>query len=91
MKVVDRFLMSLLSVFGTAQVGAKSDRSKIDETTLARARDSKFDVQSREPPRHSDNGVCEDRRTRIEGDGLTIFACVTQECLRMHLLSRFAR
>lgn len=37
--------MSLLSIFGVAQVEAKSDRSKIDETTLPWARDSKFDVR----------------------------------------------
>ena len=45
MKPVDRFSMSLLSIFGVVQVEAKSDRSKIDETTLPRARDSKFDVR----------------------------------------------
>lgn len=76
--------MSLLSIFGATQVEAKSDRSKIDETTLARARDSKFDFRSCEPLRHPDNGICEDRRTQIEGDGLTIFTCVTQECLKIH-------
>lgn len=75
MKAVDRFSMSLLSIFGVAQVGAKSDRSKIDETTLPRARDSKFDVREDvKPARHLDNGAGEDRRMRIEGDGLTIFA-----------------
>ena len=45
MKAVDRFSMSLLSIFGVVQVEAKSDRSKIDETTLPQARDSKFDVR----------------------------------------------
>lgn len=83
--------MSLLSIYGAAQVEAKSDRSKIDETTLARARDSKFDIPRREPLRHPDNGVCEDRRTQIEGDRLTIFVCAIQECLKMHLLSCFAK
>lgn len=37
--------MSFLSIFDVAQVEAKSDRSKIDETTLPRTRDSKCNVR----------------------------------------------
>lgn len=50
------------------------DQSKIDETAFPRARDSKFDVQRREPPKYLDNGASGDRRARIEGDALTTFA-----------------
>lgn len=74
--------MSLLSIFGVAQVGvAKSDRSKIDETTLSRARDSKFDVRGDVSLRSTvlDNGA-EDRRGReSKGTGNNFHVSYTRE------------